>query len=161
MTDTLEMVRKFHKAFDLSVADKPYVPQPGAYARRALYEFSLHADDMAKELLLCAPKDESGLLMRLHLCMEELGELAKALTERDPVATLDALADMRYVADGAILHLGFADVFAEAMDEVHASNMSKLVDGKPVKNDAGRVLKPETYFKPDLFSLAYSGMEPA
>ena len=99
--------------------------------------------------------------MRLHLCVEELGELSHALANRNPVEALDALCDMRYVADGTILHLGFGDVFAAAMGEVHASNMSKLVNGKPVKNAAGRVLKPSGYFKPDLTALAYAEMETA
>ncbi len=161
MTDTLDMVRKFHQAFDIPVADKPYVPRPNEHARRELFDFSLQADELADRLLVCVPGDNSGLLMRLHLCMEELGELACALANRNSVEALDALCDMRYVADGTILHLGFGDVFGAAMGEVHASNMSKLVNGKPVKNAAGRVLKPDSYFKPDLTALAYDSLGPA
>ena len=110
---------------------------------------------MAIQLLEAAAHDESGLLMRMHLCMEELGELAEAMADRDNVAALDALCDMRYVADGTVLHLGFANTFRQAVAEVHRSNMSKLVDGVPVKNAAGRVLKPESYTHPDLTGMAY------
>jgi hypothetical protein len=28
--------------------------------------------------------------------------------------------------------------------------MSKFVEGKAIKNKAGKIMKPETYFKPDL-----------
>lgn len=45
----------------------------------------------------------------------------------DRVEELDALADLRYVLDGAVLALGFKDSFEEAFEEVHSSNMSKLV----------------------------------
>ena len=30
------------------------------------------------------------------------------------------------------------------MDRIYESNMSKLVDGKPVKNEFGKVIKPPT-----------------
>ncbi len=155
MTDTLSMVREFHKAFDISVADQPQMPRPSSMTLKHLCHHTLRTEELASDLLLDARGDDSGLLMRLHLCMEELSELARAMVNRSPVAALDALADMRYVADGTILHLGFGDVFDDAMGEVHASNMSKLVDGKPVKNAAGRIIKPAGYFKPDLISLAY------
>lgn len=38
----------------------------------------------------------------------------------------------------------------KAFKEVHASNMSKVVNGKVIKSPEGKILKPETYFKPDL-----------
>ena len=161
MTDTLDMVRKFHQAFDIPLANKPHLPRVNESTRAELFKFSLQTDDMAEYFLKAAQEDESGILMRLHLCMEELGELSHALANRNPVEALDALCDMRYVADGTILHLGFGDVFGAAMGEVHASNMSKLVNGEQVKNAYGRFLKPAGYFKPDLTALAYDGMEPA
>ncbi len=161
MTDSLVMVREFHEAFDIPYGPRSRMPRTDSYTRTELFDFSLSADELAQHLLVSASKDKSGLLLRMHLCLEELGELANALAKDDPVEALDALAYMRYVADGAIHHLGFASVFNAAMTEVHASNMSKLVDGKPIKNHLGRVLKPASYFKPDLTELAYSGMEDA
>ena len=39
----------------------------------------------------------------------------------------------------------------ECFGEVQRSNMSKLgEDGKPIYNDAGKVMKGPKYFKPDL-----------
>ena len=40
--------------------------------------------------------------------------------------------------------------FNKVWEEVNASNMSKFVEGKAIKNKAGKITKPETYFKPDL-----------
>ena len=41
----------------------------------------------------------------------------------------------------------------EAMDRIFESNMSKLVDGKPVKNEFGKVIKPPHYHPPYLSDL--------
>ena len=39
----------------------------------------------------------------------------------------------------------------EAVEEVQNSNMSKLgTDGKPIYNEAGKVMKGPNYYKPDL-----------
>ncbi len=150
---TLNMVREFHEAFCLPMNNLPTMPRASLGTTGRIYGFAMTLEDIAKDMLVQAEGDDSGYMMRLHLCMEELSELAWAMAKRDPVEALDALCDMRYVADGAAVHLGLDSVFDAAMAEVHASNMSKLVDGKPVKNAAGRVLKPDTYFKPDLARL--------
>lgn len=41
----------------------------------------------------------------------------------------------------------------EAMDRIYESNMSKLVDGKPLKNEFGKVIKPPHYHSPYLTDL--------
>lgn len=155
MTDSLDLVEEFHHAFDIPVKSRPTMPDMSNATRFLLYDMSVSANDIAVELLEGAANDDSGLLMRLHLCMEELGELAEAMADRDNEGALDALCDMRYVADGAVLHLGFTNVFRQAVAEVHRSNMSKLVDGVPVKNEAGRILKPDSYSEPYLHAMAY------
>jgi predicted HAD superfamily Cof-like phosphohydrolase len=40
-----------------------------------------------------------------------------------------------------------------AMKRVHTSNMSKLVDGKPIRRNDGKVLKPATYVAPSVIDL--------
>jgi predicted HAD superfamily Cof-like phosphohydrolase len=41
--------------------------------------------------------------------------------------------------------------FDKVWEEVKASNMSKVSDsGKIIKREDGKVLKPDTYFKPDI-----------
>jgi predicted HAD superfamily Cof-like phosphohydrolase len=38
----------------------------------------------------------------------------------------------------------------EVFEEVHRSNMAKLVDGKPLKRADGKVIKPEGWTPPDI-----------
>ena len=45
---------------------------------------------------------------------------------------------------------GMLNVFEPAFNEVHASNMSKLEDGKAIYREDGKVLKGKDYFKPNL-----------
>lgn len=95
--------------------------------------------------------NEQDTLLRLQLITEETSELIHAIAERNMVAVLDALTDLSYVVDGTWLAFGLQDVRHAAMEEVHDSNMTKLDhDGKPIFNDAGRVVKGPNYRKPDL-----------
>lgn len=48
---------------------------------------------------------------------------------------LDALCDLQYVLSGAILSLGYQDVFEQAFEEVHNSNMSKMCHNKESLDD--------------------------
>lgn len=45
----------------------------------------------------------------------------------NPTEVLDALIDLRYVLNGAVLSLGFEEIFDEAFEIVHANNMTKFV----------------------------------
>lgn len=68
---------------------------------------------------------EERFELRLNLIEEEFRELKEALYANDPVEVIDALADLKYVLNGAIIEFGMQDVFDEAFDRVHESNMSK------------------------------------
>ena len=93
---------------------------------------------------------------------------------------LDAVCDMCYILIGTLLemHKGdvdtvtdviyfgeddkskfifekvfkneFNDIFVEAFEEVHRSNMSKLENGKAIFRKDGKILKGKNYFKPNL-----------
>ena len=68
------------------------------------------------------------------------------------VEIADALGDLLYVVYGAGHAFGID--LDECFKEFHASNMSKLgPDGKPIKREDGKVLKPDTFFPPDLKSI--------
>lgn len=87
--------------------------------------------------------------LRVKLLFEELEELATASDvlstfsklcsesidkNRDSVdgynvdkkEEIDALCDIQYVLSGAVLVLGYQDIFDDAFNEVHRSNMSKM-----------------------------------
>ena len=93
--------------------------------------------------------DEKTNNLRVDLIKEELGELTKAMDEKDLLEVADALTDILYVTYGAGHAFGIN--LDKCFDEVQRSNMSKLgEDGKPIYNEAGKVMKGPNYFKPDL-----------
>lgn len=64
--------------------------------------------------------------LRIKLIREELDELEKALNENNVVETLDALCDLQYVLSGAILELGFSDIFDKNFELVDTNNKTKF-----------------------------------
>ncbi len=87
--------------------------------------------------------------LRIDLIKEELEELTTAMDNKDLLEVADALTDILYVTYGAGHAFGIN--LDKCFDEVQNSNMSKLdVNGKPIYNDAGKVMKGPNYFKPDL-----------
>lgn len=111
--------------------------------------------------------DHELLDLRFTLIEEEFLEVTEELAELDVLSEVvregkadpkvmdetkanltKELADLLYVTFGTAVALGLPIV--EAFDEVHRSNMSKLVDGKPVRREDGKVLKGENYTPPDI-----------
>ena len=93
--------------------------------------------------------EDSVQKLRLDLIEEELEELQYAIDNQNMVDTADALTDLLYVVYGAghVFGIDLDDCFKE----VHQSNLSKLgPDFRPIKREDGKVLKPDTYFPPDL-----------
>ncbi len=87
--------------------------------------------------------------LRIDLIKEELEELSEAMNNKDLLEVADALTDILYVTYGAGHAFGID--LDKCFHEVQNSNMSKLgVDGKPIYNDSGKVIKGPKYFKPNL-----------
>jgi|TARA_B100000787_G_scaffold143973_1_gene113690 predicted HAD superfamily Cof-like phosphohydrolase len=87
--------------------------------------------------------------LRLDLIKEELDELKEAMDNKNLLEVADALTDILYVTYGAGHAFGIN--LDKCFDEVQNSNMSKSDEnGKPIYNDAGKVMKGSNYFKPDL-----------
>ena len=87
--------------------------------------------------------------LRVDLIEEELKELKEAVKNNDIVEVADALTDILYVTYGAGHSFGVD--LDKCFDEVQRSNMSKLgIDGKPIYNESGKVMKGPDYFAPDL-----------
>ena len=92
--------------------------------------------------------------LRIDLIKEELDELSEALKNKDLLEVADALTDILYVTYGAGHAFGIN--LDKCFDEVQNSNMSKLDgNGKPIYNEAGKVMKGPNYFKPDLSKFVY------
>ena len=88
--------------------------------------------------------------LRIKLLTEEVQEYAEAARAGDLVEVLDALADIGYILAGTIINHGMQDIYDDAFNEVHRSNMAKLVDGKVLRREDGKVLKPEGWQPPQL-----------
>ena len=87
--------------------------------------------------------------LRISLINEELEEFKEAIKNKDIKEAADAITDILYVTYGAGHAFGIN--LDKCFDEVQQSNMSKLGgDGKPIYNDAGKVMKGPKYFRPDL-----------
>ena len=87
--------------------------------------------------------------LRIDLIKEELEELVEAMNNSDLLEVADALTDILYVTYGAGHAFGID--LDKCFDEVQNSNMSKLdLNGEPIYNESGKVMKGPKYFKPNL-----------
>jgi len=89
--------------------------------------------------------------LRVKLLREEVREYMDGESFNDLVEVADAIADIIYIACGTAVSYGIPldDIFAE----VHRSNMAKLVDGKALRREDGKIQKPEGWTPPDIRSV--------
>lgn len=88
--------------------------------------------------------------LRHDLMLEENEEYFEATDAGSLIGTLDAVVDMAYILFGTINMHGLQDLFEEAFNLVHENNMTKVVDGKVIRNEFGKILKPENFVPVDL-----------
>ena len=106
------------------------------------------------------PPTDDLVNLRWKLIDEEYHETFKELYTYNDWANLEVQKDIskqklaKELADLLYVVYGTADCFGIDIDrvfaEVHRSNMSKLVDGKPLKREDGKVLKGPNYTPPNL-----------
>jgi NTP pyrophosphatase (non-canonical NTP hydrolase) len=101
---------------------------------------------------------KSDLDLQKALIIEEFMEFTEAYERMMRIRDLETrehalkeLADLSYVIWQFAACAGWQ--LDEALDRVHRSNISKLVDGKPVKDANGKVTKGPNYVKPYLQDL--------
>lgn len=130
---TIEHVMAFHDALGSPVPASPTVPtfQQGELRAGLIEEEAAEVVD-AVHTLLALPHADS---------------MAQVLKE---------LADLQYVLDGLVLHMGFIEVWEEAQQRVHDSNMTKVVRD-PERRGDGKVLKGPNYRPPVLVDLVDEG----
>ena len=90
--------------------------------------------------------DQASLYM--DLITEEYQETLSAFENSDLIEVADGLTDMVWVIMGMCNSCGID--FDSVWQEVKASNMSKFPHGKAIKNEHGKIMKPESYFKPNI-----------
>jgi predicted HAD superfamily Cof-like phosphohydrolase len=86
--------------------------------------------------------------LRMNLIVEEFEEYMDAEENDDLVEIADALADIIYIACGTAVSYGIP--LDRIFDEVHSSNMAKLVDGKVIRREDGKIQKPEGWQPPNI-----------
>ena len=130
-----------------------------------VYEQKLRECHQAMECAIDTPLSVETLELRYRLLKEELDELkvetdtlcqelksTGKTTLETRTRMLKELSDLQYVLSG--MAVSFNLPLEEAFLRVHNSNMSKLVDGKPLKRADGKFLKGPNYQPPHLEDLA-------
>ena len=90
-------------------------------------------------------------ILQLKLIVEEFEEFINAVESEGDENQLKELADLVYVCFQYAAARGWP--LDEALHRVYGSNMSKLVDGRPLRRDDGKVLKGPNYKPPYLEDL--------
>jgi len=139
MRDTVKKIEDFHLKYGFTVGHE-------LTADVELGSLSYELGVMAS----CLEKSRPTSL-RAHLVVEEVAELLAALAAGDEVGTLDALADLIYVTVGTAVTFGLP--LAEAVEEVHRSNMTKTL----VRDRPGHPGKGDGYSPPQLAELLRRG----
>lgn len=120
-------------------------------------QMGVHFEEVREMILELTPRTPQAKVI-LEAADQALHDL-QALLKIDPTAIgvhpsnfkdfVDSLCDQIVTAVGTGVLLGFDVPGAQA--EVNASNWSKFVDGKPIRDpDTQKILKGPDYFEPDL-----------
>jgi predicted HAD superfamily Cof-like phosphohydrolase len=99
-------------------------------------------------------KFDQQAMLYYDLVREEFYELSYAVKHFDVIETADACADLIWVIEGLCHSLGIP--LQRVWDEVNRSNMSKTIDGKLIKREDGKILKPDTYSPPEISKVLSS-----
>lgn len=112
-------------------------------------EFMTAADQYVGKTPHLNEDNEKQAQLYIELIDEEFRELCDGFIRRHIGDIADGGADLVWVVKGLFATLGIN--FDQVWEEVRASNMSKVSEGGKIKKRAdGKILKPDTYFKPDI-----------
>ena len=113
------------------------------------YDFQGQAIQFRLQMEQPIGKHIANLRLQRELIREEYWEFNQAVAEYKPDEdSLKELADLVFVCFQYATAAGWE--LDQALDRVFKSNMSKLENGKPVKNAQGKVTKGRNYKPPYL-----------
>ncbi len=176
---TLEMVREFHEATQLPINK---ITNEDLALRK--FRVCLLFEEL-KELAQAGGIEDYFVDLAEEVIIKYNENPDIPIGKVDHVGELDALADLQYVLDGAVLSLGYDDIMYKASCLVHDSNMTKTMEfleeataehkelekknpactiirshGRYViKRHDGKILKPSTYKPVELTQLVEEGFE--
>jgi len=124
INSAMACVKGFHTKLQVCPTQRLSDPRLKEVVDEQLYQSALSLKGLADkfERMLVEHSDDERVA-RAQLVVEEIEELLMALSERDEVETLDALADALYVIKGTAVTLDLP--LAEGFVEAHESNMTK------------------------------------
>lgn len=126
-----ELVLECHKAMEMSIDE----------------QYSVNLLKLRQKLI---NEETQELNVEINSLINEI-ETQGSVTKETKLKMFKELADLQYVLSGMVVSFGIP--MEEVFQRVHNSNMSKLVDGKPLKREDGKFLKGPNYKKPDLSDL--------
>ena len=85
--------------------------------------------------------DANERLLRMNLMTEEYREYNNAEANNDMTNLAVELADIIYIACGTAVSYGIP--LDEVFEAIHNANMAKLIDGKVIRREDGKIKKPE------------------
>lgn len=156
MKKQIEQVKEFHVVTESSVNEK--LKLSALVLRNSLIHEEAaevnHAFDKLISLLFKKSLIKLVNKNTLLLTSEEQENILSTNSEEVLAELLKELSDLLYVIYGTFVSLGISPELAiDIFDEVHRSNMSKTVNGKVIKNEQGKVLKPTSYTPADVLSI--------
>lgn len=114
-------------------------------------QLAAHFEEIAEMLEGLYGNDMPDVAIEAYNAISALSDYLYSSSEftiNNKVGVLDALADQIVTATGVAYFSKFK--LDEALTEVNNSNFSKFVDGKPILNENGKIIKGKHYFKPRL-----------
>ena len=119
-------------------------------------QLGVHFEEVAEMLGALVSKDNQALAL-IREAENALVQLSEYLKENSKTThiyphsdnlLLDSLCDQAVTLAGVAYDYGYK--FPQALREVNRSNFSKFVDGLPVFNETGKVMKGAGYTPPNL-----------
>jgi predicted HAD superfamily Cof-like phosphohydrolase len=152
MKCSIERVRQMMHAYDQKVRHAPgfggELSQTDAIRLMEIVDFMKEVSST----LGSEKESDSDRILRLKLDIEEFAELLMAEANDDIVNWAKEASDLCVTLFGNALHKGID--LSKAFNGVMDSNMTKLGDdGKPVKNEDGKVVKGPNYQPVDMEAL--------
>lgn len=89
--------------------------------------------------------------LRMRLMKEEFNEYNKAEDNSDITNLAVELADIIYIACGTAVSYGIP--LDEVFNAIHQANMNKLIDGKVIRREDGKIKKPEGWQPADIAGI--------
>lgn len=132
---TVAMVRQFHEASVAHIADRPSVPPADVRRVRATLVVE-EALELVQELLAGLPDAADHYMLLATLFADGVDGIP---AEPCPARMAGESVDLEFVVDGALLNWGIPHL--PVFEAKHRANLSRLVDGRPVLRDDGKVLK--------------------